>query len=322
MIRILEDTIPLIEYKSKVFITYEAIKEVISAADKYIVNLPNPEKSINLLDSVASHAVRERGRTVLLPKDVLSYVSDKYEVPAGEASQKEKENLLNLEQIMHQRVVGQTEAINAISNAMRRARAGVTDSKKPIGSFLFLGPTGVGKTETAKALASAYFGKEDKMIRFDMSEFQNKEDIYRFIGSSIGGEAVQGALTTQVREHPFSLLLFDEIEKAHRDILDLFLQMLDEGVITDGFGRKVSFSNTIIIATSNAGANLIRESIKSGTDYEKTKKILLDYLQQNNIYRPEFLNRFSGVIAFSPLSREEIYKICQMQIERLEATIQ
>lgn len=322
MIKILEDTVPLIEYKAKTFITYEALKEIIVSADRYIVNQPNPEKSINLLDAVAAHTNGKRGKSVLLPKDVLDYVSEKYEVPAGEAGIEEKQKLLNLEQIMHERVIGQNEAINAISNALRRARAGVTDTKKPIGSFLFLGPTGVGKTETAKALTHAYFGREDKMIRFDMSEYQNKEDIYRFIGSTTGGELVQGALTTQIREHPFSLLLFDEIEKAHPDILDLFLQLLDEGFITDGSGRKVSFTNAIIIATSNAGANLIRESIKNGSDYEKTKKELIDYLQSENIYRPEFLNRFSGVIAFSPLSQEEILKVCQLLVKQLISDLQ
>ena len=173
------------------------------------------------------------------------------------------------------KVIGQEEAISAIANALRRVRAGITDSKKPIGSFLFLGPTGVGKTETSKALAEAYFGGVDRMIRFDMSEYQNAEDIYRFIGS--GQDDVPGELTTAVREKPFALLLFDELEKANKQILDLFLQILDEGFVTDGSGRKVMFTNTIIIATSNAGSNLIRESIKGGGEYDKVKKQLIDY---------------------------------------------
>lgn len=322
MIRILEDSVSAVEYRTRTIISYEALKEVINSADKYIVNLPNPEKSINLLDGVAGHASSQRGKTIVLPKDVLDFVSLKYEIPVGEANEQEKKKLLDLENIMHQSVIGQDEAIDAISNAMRRARAGVTDSKKPIGSFLFLGPTGVGKTESAKALALAYFGKEDRMIRFDMSEYQSKEDIYRFIGANLGNEKVQGTLTTAVREHPFSLLLFDEVEKAHRDILDLFLQILDEGFLTDGFGRKVAFSNTIIIATSNAGANIIRESIKSGIQYEKVKKGLLDYLQRQNIYRPEFLNRFSGIVAFSPLSELEIEKVGGLLIQKLAITME
>lgn len=317
LIRILEDTVPTIEYESGSIISYEAIKEAVSASEKYIMDIPNPEKSINLLDSATAHAVGERGKTIILPKDILEYVTEKYDIPSGEVDDTEKKKLLSLEKTMHERVVGQSEAIAAISNALRRVRAGVTDSKKPIGSFLFLGPTGVGKTETSKALAESYFGGEDRMIRFDMSEYQNKEDIYRFIGTA----DEQGELTTAVREQPFSLLLFDELEKADKNILNLFLQILDEGFLTDGSGRKVIFKNTIIIATSNAGANLIRESVQNSADYEKTKEILIDYLQKENIYRPEFLNRFSGIIAFSPLSQNEITQIATLMIENLKKTV-
>lgn len=321
MIRIIEDNVGNIEYRSGAIISYEAIKATLSAADKYILNIPNPEKSITLLDGAVAKAASTRGKTIILPKDIMNYVAEKYDVPVAEVGEDEKTKLLNLESIMHEAVVGHSEAINAIAGALRRARAGVTDTKKPIGSFLFLGPTGVGKTETSKALAKAYFGGEDRMIRFDMSEYQNKEDIYRLIGSNLHGESVQGKLAMAVREHPFSLILFDEIEKANRDILDIFLQILDEGHMTDGNGRKVSFTNTIIICTSNAGANLIRESIKSGEAYDKAKKELMDYLQENNIYRPEFINRFSGVIAFAPLSREEIYQVALLLINKLKQTV-
>ena len=319
LVRILEDTVPMIEYRTGSIISYEAIKEAISASNKYIMDIPNPEKSIDLLDAVSARATSERGKTIILPKDISEYVSERYNVPSGDVNETEKKKLLSLESLMHQKVVGQHEAISAIANALRRVRAGITDSKKPIGSFLFLGPTGVGKTETSKALAEAYFGGVDRMIRFDMSEYQNAEDIYRFIGS--GQDDVPGELTTAVRENPFSLLLFDELEKANKQILDLFLQILDEGFVTDGSGRKVMFTNTIIIATSNAGANLIRESIKSGAEYDKVKQQLIDYMESQNIYRPEFLNRFSGVIAFSPLSQTEINQIAGLMIEKLKKTV-
>lgn len=321
MIRILEDVVPHIEQKTSSIVSYGAIKQIVADADKYIQNIPNPEKSINLLDSVATHAVIERGRTVILPKDVDTYITAKYQVPAGEASDVEKEKLINLDKVLHESVIGQNEAVSAVANALRRARAGVTGGKKPIGTFLFLGPTGVGKTETAKALSKAYFGSEGSMVRLDMSEYQNKEDIYRLIGGNIGGEEIQGSLTTAIREHPFSLLLFDEIEKAHKDILDLFLQLLDEGFITDGFGRKVSFTNNIVISTSNAGSNLIREAVKSNQNYESVKKVLLEYLQKENIYRSEFLNRFTSVIVFSPLTEAEIVQVAGLMINRLKQTM-
>ena len=319
LVRILEDATPLIEYNSKSFISYEAIKEAVSAADKYVLNLPNPEKSINLLDAAAAKANSERGKTIVLAKDVLDYVGEKYQIPLGEVGEKEKKKLLALEDDLHKAVIGQNEAISAIANAMRRARAGVEDSKKPIGSFLFLGPTGVGKTETAKALARSYFGSEEKIVRFDMSEYKNQADIYRLIGSGNGAsEERNGVLTTALREQPFSLVLFDEVEKAHPDILDLFLQILDEGFVTDGSGRKVSFRNAIIICTSNAGANLIREAIKNGSHYENVKKDLLDYLQNEGVYKPEFLNRFTSIVAFSPLSETEILQVAGLLIEKLK----
>lgn len=321
LIRILEDIVPTIEYQTGTLVTYEAIKETIHSADKYIQNLPDPEKSISLLDGAVSRVSSRDKNSLILAKDILDYVEEKYDIPAGEVDTKEKKRLLDLEKILHESIIGQNEAINAIANAMRRARAGVEDNKKPIGTFLFMGPTGVGKTATAKTLANAYFGSEERMIRFDMSEFQSEADIYRLIGSQSDGEETQGLLTTAVREHPFSLILFDEIEKAHSKVLDLFLQMLDEGFVTDGAGHKVSFSNSIIIATSNAGANLIMQSIESGIEYERTKKALLEYVFNNNIFRPEFINRFTAVIAFSPLSRSDILQIANLLIGEFKKTI-
>ena len=318
MVAVLEDTVPGIEYQTKAFVSYEAIKAAIKAAGKYILNQPNPEKTIGLIDGAATKAVAARGETILLPSDIDSYVAEKYDLPTGDVAAKESQILLNLEQKMHALVIGQAMAVDSIANALRRARAKVTDTHKPIGSFLFLGPTGVGKTATAKALANVYFGGEAKMIRFDMSEYQNKDDIYRLIGS----KTEQGNLTTAVRENPFSLLLFDEIEKAEPDILNLFLQILDEGILTDGEGKKVSFANTIIIATSNAGSELIYQSIKEGVDFSKVSAKLTSYIIDQHLFRAELLNRFNSVIAFAPLSRDEIVQIAKLMITKLEKTIQ
>jgi ATP-dependent Clp protease ATP-binding subunit ClpA len=317
MVSVLEDTVPTIEYQTKAIISYEAIKTAITAASKYILNQPNPEKSIGLIDGAATKAVAARGETIILPSDIESYISEKYDLPTGDVLAKEQEILLNLEAKMHELVVGQGAAVDSISNALRRARAKVTDTHKPIGSFLFLGPTGVGKTATAKALATVYFGGEAKMIRYDMSEYQNKDDIYRLIGS----KTEQGNLTTAVRENPFSLLLFDEIEKAEPDILNLFLQILDEGILTDGEGKKVSFANTIIIATSNAGSELIYQSIKEGIDFSLISAKLTSYIIDQHLFHAELLNRFSAVIAFAPLSQAEIVQIAKLMIEKLKKTI-
>jgi len=317
MVSVLEDTVPTIEYRTKAVVSYEAIKAAIKAASKYILNQPNPEKSIGLIDGAVTKAVAARGATIILPADIESYIAEKYDLPTGEVGAKEQEILLNLEAKMHALVIGQAMAVDSIANALRRARAKVTDSHKPIGSFLFLGPTGVGKTATAKALANVYFGGENKMIRFDMSEYQNKDDIYRLIGT----RTEQGNLTTAVRENPFSLLLFDEIEKAEPDILNLFLQILDEGILTDGEGKKVSFANTIIIATSNAGSELIYQSIKEGVEFTQIAAKLTNYIIDQHLFRAELLNRFSGVVAFAPLTQEEIVQIAKLMIEKMKKTI-
>jgi ATP-dependent Clp protease ATP-binding subunit ClpA len=202
---------------------------------------------------------------------------------------------------------------------MRRSRAEIEESKKPMGSFLFLGPTGVGKTETSKALAESYFGSEEAMIRFDMSEYQTKESIYRLIGDEQGGS---GLLSERIFSNPHTLVLFDEAEKAEPSILNLFLQMLDEGFITDTVGRKIIFSNTIIIATSNAGSEYIREGVKNNVSYEEIKTGLMEELQQKGIFRPEFINRFTAVILFSPLSTEQTCEVAKMMVERLRLRLE
>ena len=249
---------------------------------------------------------------ILLAKHVSSLVSEKIEIPVGQIEKKEKQVLLNLEKLMHQRIINQEKAVQEVCSSLRRARAEVSTKTGPIGTFLFLGPTGVGKTETAKALTEIYFGSEKKIIRLDMSEFQNINDIARLIGS-VGQE---GLLTTEVRENPFSLILLDEIEKSHPNILNLFLQVLDEGHLTDGLGRKVDFKNSIIIATSNAGSQIILKAIEQQAEWLELKNVILNFLFQKNVFKPEFINRFDSVVVFKPLTKENLLLIAQLMIKK------
>jgi len=315
-IRIVEDTIPLMEYKTGCFITYPAIKAAVELSGKYIHDKPYPEKAIDLLDEVVTYTTIDLKKKIIEKPDVETIISQRTKVPVGKIEAREKDKLINLEKLLYQRVVEQDEAIGVISDALRRARAGLSGGKRPIGNFLFLGPTGVGKTETCKALAEAYFGSEKNMIRLDMSEYQAPDSIARLIGSSVQGGYRAGILTKSIQDNPFTLILLDEIEKANPEILNLFLQVMEDGRLTSGSGKTVDFTNAMVIGTSNAGAEFIRRAIKE----EKTEKIkdeLTDYLQKQNIFKPEFLNRFDAVVIFKPLSENAILKIADMMIDDL-----
>ncbi len=238
--------------------------------------------------------------------------------------QSEREKLLNLEEELHKRVAGQDEAIEAISDAIRRSRAGLNDAKRPIGSFIFLGTTGVGKTELAKALAEFLFDDEQSMVRIDMSEYQERHAVSRLIGAPPGyvGYDEGGQLTEAVRRRPYSVVLLDEIEKAHPDVFNILLQVLDDGHLTDNKGRTVNFKNTIIIMTSNTGSTIIQENFSHLTDdnrdeiIAKTRNEVFDLLKQS--IRPEFLNRIDEVIMFTPLSRDEIGDIVRLQFAHVQ----
>jgi ATP-dependent Clp protease ATP-binding subunit ClpC len=276
-------------------------------------------------------AKNERSDNVVTPDDIADIVSMWTGVPVAQLTEEESARLLKLEEILHKRVVGQEEAVIAISKAIRRGRVGLKDKNRPIGSFIFLGPTGVGKTELSKALAEAMFGDEKAMIRFDMSEYMEKHTVSRLVGSPPGyvGYDEGGQLTEAVRRHPYSVILFDEIEKAHPDIFNILLQILEDGRVTDSQGKTVDFKNTVIILTSNVGARLITEKQKTlgfaapdsseGTDYEKTKEVVMKELK--NLFKPEFLNRVDDIIMFHKLSREDTRQIAQKMLAALQTKI-
>jgi len=310
---LLENLALKLELKYKKFVSYPALREIVDLCNRYLPAIPFPEKAMDLLDETMVYLAQTKDK-ILLPRHVAKIISEKTQIPVGEIEIKEREILLNLENLIHQRIIDQEEAVKGVSAALRRARAEITVRKGPMGSFLFLGPTGVGKTETSKALAEIYFGSENRMIRLDMSEFQNLADIPRLIGSP--GE--EGLLTTPVRETPFSLILLDEFEKAHPNILNLFLQVFDEAHLTDGQGRKVDFKNTIIIATSNAGYQVILEALKQGTEWQRVKEKLLDFVFKEGIFRPELINRFDGVIVFRPLTKENLLDIAELLLRKIK----
>ncbi len=314
---ILEETALRLEKKYKLFVSYPAIREIISLSERVFPSQPFPKKAVDLLDEVMIFVKKTSRKKTVLPEHVANLIKEKTQIPVGEMDSREKDILLNLENLIHKRIINQDTAVREVSTALRRARSEISLRKGPMGGFLFLGPTGVGKTETSKALAEIYFGSESKMIRLDMSEFQDLRDIPRLLGSP----GQEGLLTTKVAEDPFSLILLDEIEKAHPNILNLFLQVLDEGHITDGLGRRISFENSIIIATSNAGYKIILQSLKEKTDWSQVKEKLLDYLFEQGTFRPEFINRFDAVVVFSPLSKENLLKIAGLMLGDLKANL-
>ena len=255
--------------------------------------------------------------------DIAEIVSKWTGIPVNKMLQGERDKLLNLEEELHKRIVGQDEAIGAVSDAIRRSRAGLQDAKKPVGSFLFLGTTGVGKTELAKALAEYLFNDENMITRIDMSEYQERHTVSRLIGAPPGyiGYDEGGQLTEAIRRKPYSVVLLDEIEKAHPDVFNVLLQVLDDGRLTDSKGRLVNFKNAIIIMTSNVGSPLIQENMALLTDknrteiLEKTKAQVFDLLKQS--IRPEFLNRIDELIMFTPLTKDEIKEIVRLQFEKI-----
>ncbi len=344
------------ETHHRVKITDEAIKEAVDLAVRYITDRYLPDKAIDLIDEAASRVRLRKSKQSIEEKNILSkdfydlknisdknkFINDEVDrsviaevvelwtgVPVNKIVEEEAERLLKLEEILHNRVVGQEQAVKAIARAIRRSRAGLKDPNRPIGSFLFLGPTGVGKTELSKALAEVQFGDENQIIRLDMSEYMEKHAVSKLIGSPPGyvGYNEGGQLTEKVRRNPYSVVLFDEIEKAHNDVFNILLQILDEGRLTDSKGRTIDFKNTVLIMTSNVGATQGNKSntlgFSTSKDKEEENKDKYEKMKENMMlelkkkFRPEFINRIDDIIVFHSLEESHIAQIVRLMTKEI-----
>lgn len=303
------------EVERNVTYMYQAIRESYRLSERYIHDLAMPGRALRLLESAASYS--ESGLVTV--NSVQQAIEKTMDVKISVASTTEdRDRLLNMEQLIHQRMVNQSRAVSVVSDALRRARAGVRNENRPIGTFLFLGPTGVGKTELSKALADVYFGGEDRMVRMDMNEFVRTEDVARLIAD---GATDPGSLTAQVMKQPFSVVLLDEIEKAAPEVLSTLLQMLDEGILRDKNNREISFRDAIVIATSNAGADRIREYIDRGYDVAQFERQFTDELISSGQFRPEFLNRFDEMVIFRPFTKDELIQVLDLILAGVNKTL-
>lgn len=305
--RVLEDTALGLEHRQKALVSYEALKEAYRLSGRYDQETAYPGKAIQLLQQSMTHGKNH----VITAESVQDAIEQTRGVKASAARPSEASDLLNLEDTIHKRMINQTHAVSVVASALRRARAGVSNPKRPIGSFMFLGPTGVGKTELAKSIAVTYFRDEANMIRLDMSEYQQASDVARLLAS---GEHESSSLILKVRAAPFSVVLLDEIEKAHPNILNLLLQLLDEGQLTDASGRPASFKDCIIICTSNAGADEIRHHIEAGEKLEDFEQQFTDNLINSGQFKPELLNRFDEIVLFRPLNESELLQVVGLML--------
>ncbi|HSW75041.1 MAG TPA: ATP-dependent Clp protease ATP-binding subunit [Candidatus Saccharimonadales bacterium] len=312
---IIEDQLILIEHRQKVTYMYQALQEAYRLSDRYIQDQSMPGKALMLLESAAHYATDN----LVSPASVRQAIEQTVGVKVGTADDAgERETLLNMEDLIHRRMINQTRAVQVVSDALRRARAGVRNPDRPIGTFLFLGPTGVGKTELSKALAAVFFGGEDRLVRLDMNEYGQPADVSRLIAD---GATDLHSLTAQIARQPFSVVLLDEIEKAHPNVLNTLLQMLDEGILRDINNRQVSFRDAIIIATSNAGADRIRQYIEAGWQMKDFESRFTDELITSNQFRPEFLNRFDEIVLFRPLNQDELLQVIDLILNGINKTL-
>lgn len=313
--KVLQDKVPMLEQKYHVVCTYWALQEAYRLSEKYIHNIEMPGRAFRLLETACNYAEQQFvtaesvGRAIENTQGIRVQTTTDVE---------DRAMLLQLEDLIHQRMVNQSEAVKAVSDALRRAAAGVRNENRPIGTFLFLGPTGVGKTELAKALSEVYFHGEDQIVRIDLNEYVTADDVLRLIAE---GTENSESLTAQVMKHPFSVVLLDEIEKAHPQVLTTLLQMLDEGILRDTKNHEVSFRDTIVIATSNAGANQIRNYVAEGQKLDVVKDELINALITEGHFKPEFLNRFDEICVFTPLSKTDLMRVVDLMIASVNKTL-
>jgi ATP-dependent Clp protease ATP-binding subunit ClpA len=307
-ISILQQEVLYAENREGVFFTYQAVKRIVESADRYFAETSLLDKCIDILYEVIP-AVKQKGGRVVTQEDVDALVTSKTGISLGKISKDESTKLSQIRELMKGKVIGQDKAIETVCDAMLRARTGLANPKRPLGSFLFVGPTGVGKTETAKALATVFFNDEENMLRSDMSEYSDAQALTRMIGDD--GHA--GIFASKVRERGHGVLLLDEFEKASREIHDLFLQIIDEGFFTDGRGERIMMRNFIIIATSNAGSDIFKNHL--GTSVEKQE--VIDFIVSQHLLRTELINRFDDVVVFEPLASDTLSIIAHMAVTRL-----
>lgn len=306
----MQDQLLLFESQNGVVYTYQSLAATYRLSSRYLNDQAMPGKAIKLLEAAAN---MPEDKHFITERSVAQAIEQTQGVKVGTAdTTQERETLLNLEQLIHQRMINQTRAVQVVSDALRRARSGVRNTNRPIGTFLFLGPTGVGKTELAKSVAAVFFGGENQIIRLDLNEYVRPDDVTRLIA-----DATQDShsLTAQIARQPFSVVLLDEIEKAHPNVLGTLLQMLDEGILRDINNREVSFRDAVVIATSNAGAERIREHIQKGEALEQFEQQFTDELIGANVFRPEFLNRFDEIVLFRPLNQDELLQVTDIILQ-------
>lgn len=312
----MEDALINLEFQRGVTYMYQALKEAYRLSNRYMYDTSQPGKAIHLLDSSGQYAEDRLVTAISIQKAIEATQGVKI---GGATSNEDKDRLLHLEELIHERMINQSRAVTVVSDALRRAGAGVRNESRPIGTFLFLGPTGVGKTELAKTLGEVYFGGENNLVRLDMNEFVGPNDVGRLLAD---GADDPHSLCAQVMKQPFSVVLLDELEKAHDTVLTTLLQVLDEGILRDIKGREVSFRDAIFIATSNAGADRIREYIEAGQALEQFEEQFVNELISSGQFRPEFLNRFDEIVLFRPLNQVELAKVVELIIRGINKTLE